>query len=161
MSGSDRSTNPFHMLLGLVIVIVVAVAGFFFLSIPPRPPSQDPQIQEARQLVAKWADKLDRQTTDAGVYIRWPNATLPEDDPWGRPLVVEYSQGGVAEHVSVRSFGRDGVDRTFDDVVATRHAVNLKGIGEGVKKNAAETTKNAAKGAVKGIVEGAKEAVGK
>jgi hypothetical protein len=89
MFDSDRSTNPFHILLGLVIV--VAVAGFFFLSTPPRPPSQDPRIMEARQ------------------------------------LVVEHSQGGVAEQVTVRSFGRDGVDRTHDDVVSTRHAVNLRG----------------------------------
>ncbi|MBX3398578.1 MAG: hypothetical protein KF873_07560 [Gemmataceae bacterium] len=133
----------------------------YFVFRAPSKPADDPNIAEARRLVATWADKLDRQTTPTGVYVRWPNDTLPEADPWGRELAVEYSQGGVAEHVTVRSLGPDGVARTPDDVVAVRHAVNLKGIGEGVKKNAEETRKNVAKGAVKGIVEGAKEAVGK
>lgn len=155
MSATERLANPLHALLGFVVLLLLAVGGWAVFRAPTKPP-EDPLVSEARRLVATWADKLDQQTNDTGVYVRWPNATLPEDDPWGRPLRVEYSQGGVAEHVTVRSAGPDGEERTSDDMVATRHAVNLKGIGTGVKKNAEETSKNAAKGAVKGLVEGTK-----
>lgn len=155
----DRSTGSVPLILGIAAVILI-IGGWALFRTTPRPP-EDPNIPEARRLVATWADKLDGQTTDTGVYVRWPNGTLPEDDPWGRPLRVEYSQGGVAEQLTVRSAGPDGVERTVDDVAATRHAVNLKGIGEGVKNNAEETSKNAAKGVVKGIVEGAKDALKK
>ena len=158
MTQPERPIQSRHAATGILIALSLGMLGAFAVRPSPKP-QQDPKIVEARRLVASWADKLDRQTTPTGVYERWPNDTLPEADPWGRELAVEYSQGGVAEHVTVRSLGPDGVSRTPDDVVAVRHAVNLKGIGEGVKKNAEETTKNAAKGAVKGIVEGAKEAV--
>lgn len=156
---SDRSAGSVPLMLGIGAVILV-LGGWALFRPTPRPP-EDPNLPEARRLVATWADKLDKQTTETGVYVRWPKDELPEDDPWGRRLVVEYSQGGVAEHLTVRSAGPDGVARTPDDVAATRHAVNLKGIGEGVKANAEATAKNAAKGAVKGLVEGAKEAVKK
>ncbi len=155
----DRSAGSVPLILGIAAVILF-IGGWAFFRTAPRP-TEDPNIPEARRLVATWADKLDGQTAETGVYVRWPKDELPEDDPWGRPLRVEYSQGGVAEHLTVRSAGPDGVERTPDDVAATRHAVNLKGIGEGVKKNAEETSKNAAKGAVKGLLEGAKEALGK
>lgn len=155
----DRSAGSTPLILGIAAAILV-LGGWALFRSPSRPP-EDPNLPEARRLVATWADKLDGQTTDTGVYIRWPNGTLPEDDPWGQALRVAYSQGGVAEHLTVRSAGPDGIDHTPDDVAATRHAVNLKGFGEGVKKNAEETSKNAAKGAVKGLVEGAKEAIKK
>jgi hypothetical protein len=119
----------------------------------------DPNVEAARQLVQQWADRLDRQTTETGVYVRHPADTLPVDDPWGRPLRVLYTQGGLAEQVTVRSFGPDGQEYTADDVVAVRHAVNLKGVGEGVKKNAEETAHHTAKGLVKGLAAGAKEVV--
>ncbi len=155
---TDRPSKLWEGALGLLLVAGIALGSFFAVR-PSSKPSDDPNVAEARRLAATWADKLDRQTTPTGVYERWPNDTLPEADPWGRELSVEYSQGGVAEHLTVRSPGPDGVSRTPDDVVAVRHAVNLKGIGEGVNKNAEETSKNAAKGAVKGIIEGAKEAM--
>lgn len=153
MSTAERFLQT---LLGIVVVLLITIGSWAALRKPSKTP-EDPLVSEARRLVATWADTLDRQTTDTGVYVRWPNATLPESDPWGRPLRVEYSQGGVAEHVTVRSTGPDGEGHTSDDVAAMRHAVNLKGIGTGIRKNAEETSKNAAKGAVKGIVEGAKE----
>lgn len=157
---TDRPSKLWEAVLGLLVVAGIVLGSYFTFRATPKT-AEDPNVAEARRLAATWADKLDRDTTDTGVYRRWPNATLPDVDPWGHELSVEYSQGGVAERVTVRSPGPDGVSRTPDDVVAVRHAVNLKGIGEGVKKNAEETSKNAAKGAVKGIIEGARDAVGK
>jgi hypothetical protein len=43
--------------------------------------------------------------------------------------------------------------------IGARQSANLKGIGEGIKKNAEETAANAAKGVVKGTVEGVKESI--
>jgi len=101
----------------------------------------------------RWAEKLDAQTTDTGVYERWPTEELPEVDPWGHKLRVLYSQGGVAETVTVRSAGPDGEWHTADDIATMRFSANLKGIGNGIKKNAEETTANAARGLVKGVAE--------
>ncbi len=144
----------------LLVVVTLFVLGLVTRgTVPVR--TEDPNVTETRRLVATWADTLDRQTTDAGIYERWPNDTLPERDPWDQELRVEYSQGGVAEHVTVRSLGPDGESHTSDDVIAIRRALNLKGIGTGIKQNAEETTMNAAKGLVKGLVTGAKEAAGK
>jgi hypothetical protein len=160
MSTSASPANPWHAALGFLILLGVGLlAAIAFRS--SSKPAEDPNIAEARRQVATWADQLDRDTTDAGVYRRWPRATLPETDPWGRELTVDYSQGGVAEMLVVRSAGPDGVARTADDVQATRSATNLKGIGAGIKSNAEETAKNAAKGTVNGLVEGAKMAIGK
>ncbi len=119
------------------------------------------QIAAAKTQCNQWADKLDKHTTDAGVYLRWDDETLPDNDPWGRPLRVAYSQGGVAEVVQVGSLGPDGESHTSDDVVATRSTTNLKGIGNGIKMGAEETTRNAAKGAVAGVVDGIKDVVGR
>lgn len=106
------------------------------------------------------ADRLDRQTTDTGVYVRWAGDELPETDAWGRPLKVAYSQGGLAEAVEVRSLGPDGVSHTADDVVATRVSANLKGVGTGIQRGAEETSAGAGRGAVKGTVQGVKESLG-
>ena len=76
-------------------------------------------------------------------------------------MQVSYSQGGIAETVEVRSLGPDGVSHTPDDVVATRTAVNFKGVGTGIKEGAEETARNAARGAVSGIAEGIKDHVGR
>ena len=108
----------------------------------------------------RWADQLDRQTTDTGVYVRWAGEELPERDAWGQPLKVAYSQGGLAEAVEVRSLGPDGVSHTTDDVVAGRVSANLKGVGTGIQRGAAETSAGAARGAVKGTVQGVKESLG-
>ena len=119
------------------------------------------RLATAKSLCNLWADKLDGRTTAAGVYVQWESETLPDNDPWGRPLRVAYSQGGIAEMVEVRSLGPDGVSHTPDDVVASRSAVNFKGIGTGLKEGAEETARNAARGAVKGLAEGVKDAVRK
>ena len=74
-------------------------------------------------------------------------------------MTVMYSQGGVAEVITVRSAGPDGRFHTDDDLTAHGMAANLKGIGEGIKKNAEETSARAARGAVKGTVDAVKESV--
>lgn len=120
---------------------------------------EEQRLATAKSMCNLWADKLDGQTTAAGVYVRWESETLPDNDPWGRPLQVAYSQGGIAETVEVRSLGPDGHSHTPDDIVAARTAVNFKGIGTGIKEGAEETARNAARGAVKGIAEGIKDRV--
>jgi hypothetical protein len=73
--------------------------------------------------------------------------------------LVDYSQGGVAETVTVRSAGPDGKYYTKDDAVASGMTANFKGIGSGIRKNATETSSDIAKGLVKGTVEGVKESI--
>ena len=88
--------------------------------------------------MTRWAEKLDAQTTKTGIYIRHQGENLPEKDPWGKVLQVQYKQWGVAETVTVRSAGPDGTLFTSDDIVDERMAANFKGLGEGVKKNVSE-----------------------
>jgi hypothetical protein len=65
----------------------------------------------------------------------------------------------MAETVQVRSAGPDRQFHTRDDIQRQGIAVNLKGVGEGIKKNAGEVAASTAKGLVKGTVEGIKESV--
>lgn len=116
-------------------------------------------IEKAQAQVRGIAADLDKKTTDTGVYVRAKEDEIKEPDPWGTRIKVSYSQGGVAEVVTVSSAGPDREFNTADDIVAVGVAVNLKGIGEGIKKNAEETAAKAAKGVVKGTVEGVKESI--
>lgn len=59
-------------------------------------------------------------------------------------LTIGFGYAGIRHHCS-RIFGSK--------------TMNMKGIGEGIKKNAEETSSNASKGAVKGAVEGVKETI--
>ena len=121
--------------------------------------NQRASIERAQSQVARIAEDLDGRTTESGVYIRAEKDEIKERDPWGTPVKVTYSQGGVAETLSVRSAGPDRTFQTQDDIFAQGMAANLKGIGEGIKKNAEETAANAAKGVVKGAVTGVKESI--
>jgi len=116
-------------------------------------------VERTQAQVQKIADELDKKTTDTGVYIRAKEGDIKERDPWGTPLQVSYSQGGVAEELTVRSSGPDRQIHTSDDILASRMATNFKGVGEGIKRNVEETAANAAKGLVKGTVEGIKDTV--
>lgn len=111
----------------------------------------------ARSQVKRLADHFDRQTTPAGVYVRPANNQTGENDPWGTAIIVEYSQGGVAEIVTVTSAGLDREFHSADDISTFRQSTNLKGVGEGIKQHAGEVAGEMAKGAVKGAVEGVKE----
>ena len=119
----------------------------------------DQSIEQARSQVKRLADHFDRQTTSTGVYIRPANNQAGEQDPWGTDIVVEYSQGGMAEIVTVTSAGPDRELHSKDDVAVFRQSTNFKGVGEGIKKNAGNVAGEIAKGAVKGAVEGVKDSV--
>ncbi|MBM4077276.1 MAG: hypothetical protein FJ267_16725 [Planctomycetes bacterium] len=116
-------------------------------------------IEKANAQVGRIVADLDAKTTKAGVYVRAKEDEVNETDPWGTKVKVSYSQGGIAEVVSVRSAGPDKEFQTSDDVVAQGMSANFKGIGEGIKDNIKETASNAAKGVVKGTVEGVKETI--
>ena len=116
-------------------------------------------IERAQTQVRRIAADVDRRTTETGVYVRVKAGDINETDPWGTRIEVSYSQGGVAETVSVRSAGPDRQFFSDDDLVASGVAVNLKGIGEGIKANAGKTAAKVAKGVVKGTVDGIKESV--
>ena len=116
-------------------------------------------IEKATAQVNRIAEKLDKKTTKAGAYVRVDEDEIKERDPWGTKIQVSYSQGGLAEVVSVRSAGPDCEFHTSDDIVRECMTANLKGIGEGIKENIGETAAEAAKGAVKGTVDGVKESV--
>jgi hypothetical protein len=116
-------------------------------------------IEKAEAQVRRIAADLDKRTTESGVYVRVKEGEIKENDPWGKRVEVSYSQGGVAEVVRVRSAGPDHEFDTKDDVVAEGMAINLKGIGEGIKNNSEETAAKTAKGLVIGTVEGVKESI--
>jgi len=137
-------------------LIILGVALLLWLFDNYRRESEEKALHEAgKALVRKWAEKLDSRTDDVGVYIHHQGPT--EDDPWGHPILVSYSAGGFAETVQVRSSGRDGVPFTDDDIVEERHAVNLKGVGKGIKNNVEETAEKTAKGLIKGAREAFKK----
>lgn len=115
--------------------------------------------ERAEAQVQRMANDLDGKTTETGVYVRVKDADIQETDPWGTRIKVGYSQGGIAEVVEVRSAGPDREFDTKDDFVASRMVANLKGVGEGIKKNVEVTATNAAKGVVKGVVQGVKESI--
>ncbi len=121
--------------------------------------TQQQRIDSATAQVQRLADDLDRRTTDTGVYIRAQDGEIKETDPWGSFVRITYSQGGLAEEVMVRSAGPDRELHTQDDIVATGIAANLKGIGEGIRRNVEATAAGAAKGVVKGAVAGVKESL--
>jgi len=116
-------------------------------------------IEKADSQVRRIATELDQQTTETGNYVRANAAAIRENDPWGTPITIGYSQGGVAEVVTVRSAGPDRELQTKDDVVAFGMATNFKGVGEGIKRNAQTTAANAAKGLVRGTMEGLRQSL--
>ena len=123
------------------------------------PGCSDHAAERAEAQVQRLANDLDGRTTETGVYVRVQEADIKETDPWGTPIRVGYSQGGIAEMVEVRSAGPDRELNTHDDIVTDRMAANLKGVGEGIKNNAEETASRAAKGVVKGAIQGVKESI--
>lgn len=114
-------------------------------------------IETADSQVRRIAAELDQHTTETGVYVRANPDAIRENDPWGTPITFGYSQGGVAELVTVRSAGPDREFQTKDDVVASGLATNFKGVGDGIKRNAEETAARTAKGLVRGTVEGLRQ----
>lgn len=114
--------------------------------------------ESAKAQVGRIADELDGRTTPTGSYVRAESSEFTDTDPWGRRLEIHYSEGGVAESLTVRSAGPDGLSHNGDDVVATRMVANFKGLGRGIKDNIQETGANAARGVVKGAIEGVREA---
>jgi hypothetical protein len=143
------------LLIAVITMLVCAVtAGLVLTNV-----AGYRRLDEARAQVRRWAEQLHGQTTDAGVYIRHPGNRLPEDDPWGTPLVVSYSQGGFAETLTVRSAGPDRALHTQDDIVEQRSVLNLKGIGMGVKNHVEEFAEKSARGVVRGTAEGIKATI--
>ncbi|MEK6234412.1 MAG: hypothetical protein N2C14_06850 [Planctomycetales bacterium] len=168
----NAANEALDFLLHLFFYLFFSGVYFFFscgvacvlvlLFHPSRTPAKpmDPKIDQARGMCRTWADRLDGRTTDVGAYIR--PGTSNEDyleafDPWGRQIKVMYSRGGVAESLKVVSFGPDGIQGTKDDIEERRCSTNYVGIGNGIKKNAEETSANAARGTAKGLIQGVKE----
>ena len=144
--------RQFIVILGIVLV-------FFGTFVIVRVNAGNQRVAEAYAQATRWAEQLHSQTTDAGIYIRHPGNQLPENDPWGTPLSVIYTQGGFAETVTVRSAGPDRAFYTEDDIVAQRTIVNLKGIGKGAKENVEEFAHKGARGLTKGTADGIKETI--
>ena len=132
-----------------------AMVGLIFLGCS----AESQNVGRAQSQVGRLADHFDRQTTPTGVYIRPANNQAGERDPWGTAIIVEYSQGGIAEIVTVTSAGPDREFHSTDDVSTFRQSTNLKGVGEGIKKHAGEVAGEMAKGAVEGAVDGVKESL--
>lgn len=117
------------------------------------------EVERARSQVRQIVQQLDKKTDEKGIYIRAPEGDTDHLDPWGKPIQVSYSQGGVMETLTVTSAGPDRLLHTDDDIRAFGVAVNFKGVGEGIRKNAEETSRKAAKGVVKGTADAIKDSV--
>ena len=137
-----------------IVAVVVLTAIFYFVGVSNR---NAREFEKARAQVETCVENLDAQTNDTGTYIRVPNGDLEEIDPWGTPLKVLYSQGGVMEVIKVSSAGKDKSFGTNDDLVAHRQSTNLKGLGNGIKGGAEETSESIAAGLVKGVKRGLKK----
>lgn len=142
-----------------LLVRALALGVLFLFSVGCENAARKREIENAQAQVRRIAADLDRRTTDTGVYIRVKEDEIVENDPWDTRVMVSYSQGGIAEIVSVRSAGPDKLFHSNDDLVAQKSTTNFKGVGEGIKKNTEETAMNAGKGLVKGVVSGVKESV--
>lgn len=141
------------------LVALLALAGLSLAGGCDGGAARRAEIEKAQRQVARIVEDLDQRTTGSGVYIRVQEGEIKEQDPWGTPVNVSYSQGGVAEVVKVRSAGPDRVFQTDDDIASQGMAANFKGVGEGIKKNAEETAANVSKGVVKGAIAGVKESI--
>ena len=111
------------------------------------------ETKTTKILLSQWAEKLDRNVTPSGVYIKWESDTLPVNDAWGTPLKVYYKNEGIAEVLLVESAGKDMAWMTKDDLSVSKMQINAKGIGEGIKNHTAAVAKEATKGVFEGIKE--------
>jgi hypothetical protein len=152
LEGFLHMTRTFMVFVGVALVCIITNALVLNYGANQR-------AAETYAQVSRWAEQLHGQTTDAGVYVRHPANQLPENDPWGTPLTVAYTQGGFAETLTVRSAGPDRVFYTQDDILVQRSVVNLSGIGKGAKDNIEEFAENGARGLTKGGVQGIKESI--
>jgi hypothetical protein len=142
----QKQSVAIAILLGCLVLIGVVLLT--------RIGGRNPKVDSTRAAAERWAQQLDAQTNERGIYIRHAGDTLPENDAWGRPLRITYSQGGAMETLEVRSFGPDGVSHSNDDIVAGRASANLRGIGAGIRDGAEKTTEGAARGLVTGLADG-------
>ena len=140
----------------IIALLLAALASIFGCG---NPLARQAAIDKARAQTARLAEELDQKTTETGAYIRAKDGEIQEIDPWGTRIKIVYSQGGIAETISVRSAGPDREFHTTDDIESQAIAANLKGVGEGIKKHAGEVAANAAEGVVRGTVKGIKESI--
>lgn len=150
-----KSTIQFVLLSVLLVIVVILAKDERDRKFKPLNEDQ----RKAQAQVRRIAEELDKRTTETGVYVRPKEDELQEFDPWNSKIQIAYSQGGVSEMIIVRSAGPDRVFHTPDDLGARGMSMNMKGVGNGIKMNAEETSFNASKGVIKGAVEGAKETV--
>lgn len=164
MSSSDSTSpasNPTSAKLGAAVVLGAVVLAIALAAVAwkgPRAVFQQRDVKAEAQ-VARVVEDLDRRTTSTGVYDRTAADAIHEVDPWRTPLKVVYSQDGVSENVVVSSAGPDRTFHTDDDISRQGIAINLRGVGIGVKQNAEETASNVARGLVRGTVDGVKQSV--
>src|SRR5262245_4749268 len=86
--------KPGHVVPVVLLVLAGAAGVGFVLREHEQRKAEEGRKQAALSLCTQWADRLDGQTTEAGVYVRWDGETLPDADPWGHSLRVAYSRGG-------------------------------------------------------------------
>jgi hypothetical protein len=151
MNASARQAR----LVALIAALAILVVGIGCVD----PLARQAAIDKARAQTARLAEQLDQKTTETGTYIRVKDGEIQENDPWGTRITVVYSQGGIAETISVRSAGPDREFHTDDDITANAVSANLKGVGAGIKEHAGEVAASAAEGVVRGTVKGIKESI--
>lgn len=146
----DRSLVSGRLCATLVLVVVGAAAVAIALSI------RAAQMQDAaEEQVFAWCGRLDADKASDKRWRRWPGPTLPELDPWGRPLHVRYEEKRFSEQLTVSSDGPDRRQWTRDDVVWT--VSNTEWFA--LMQHSAEVVEGVAGAASRGIVGGAIEGV--
>lgn len=126
----------------------------------------DPQakIDRGQGQVNRIAEDLGVRKTPSGADVPSKESYIKEKDPWGVPIQVVYSQGGIARTILVRSAGPDRQFDTRDDIEGSTTTANLSGIGAGLKKElgeAAATATDVAESALEGAIAGARKSLDK
>ena len=88
------------------------------------------ELAAADSLLDTWSNKLDERQNKGEGFLHHEGRT--ELDPWGNLLTVEYHQINLKEFMTLRSLGPDGQERTEDDLVRKKYAMNYPGIFEGL-----------------------------
>lgn len=103
-----RSTNPFLIVLGLVVVLFAL--GCWGCEAKKDYREKQEKIKQAKAMVEECRTCPEEQLPDM----------LHRADPWGNDLMVKYNDGFV-KSVTIISCGPDGKPKTKDDITATRH----------------------------------------
>jgi hypothetical protein len=135
---------------GLILAAVVAV-GFTWHHYA----TKDNKDAEAKSQLEVLIRKMDKANQDGQ-----PISTegMEQNDPWGRPIICEYTKEEKRNVLELRSAGRDGLPYTKDDIVVTKvYPKAGKPFHKLMEENAESLMRGLTRGGVGGAREGMRE----